>query len=242
MGTSVYFNNFQSSQEQILIENLIIESIRIYGHDVYYLPRTIKNKDEIYGTDTVSEYNNSYFLDFYIRSYDSYQGDGTFLSKFNLEIRDQITFTVAVRTFDDEVGMYESIERPREGDLIYSTMMKRLFVIKYVDFRPVFYQLGALQMYDIICEVFEYSSERFNTGIEEIDEIEQKFTTSMDYFGIKTQDGYYLSDQNGYDIIRGEYDLDTQSQDTFADNDEIETEADSIIDWSQKDPFSEGKV
>lgn len=244
MSTSVFFNNFTNSQEQVLIEDLIIESIKIYGHDMFYCPRTLKNKDDIYGTDDISEYNHAYFVEMYIKSFSSYEGDGTFLSKFNLEIRDQTTFTIAHRTFDNEVGSIHGITRPQEGDLIWSNMMKRLFVIKYVDNKPVFYQMGALQMYDLTCEVFEYSSEILNTGIDEIDAIERKYSTNMSSFGILTQDGYTISDQDGFDIVQGQYDFDAQMQDVFADNDEIQTEQnlDSLIDWTDIDPFSEQQV
>ena len=101
MATNVYFNNFTNSQEQILIEDLVLESIKMYGHDVFYCPRTLIAKDDIYEEDTISEYNMSYQIDMYIRSYESYEGDGQFLSKFGLEIRDQVTFTVSVRNFMD---------------------------------------------------------------------------------------------------------------------------------------------
>jgi hypothetical protein len=165
LTTNFYFNNFNSSQEQILIEDLVIESIKIYGHDMYYCPRTLVAKDDIYGEDTLSEYNISYSIDMYIRSYDSYEGDGTFLSKFNLEIRDQMTLTVSIRNFMNEIGNLEGIVRPREGDLIYIPMVDRIMIIKYVNKTPIFYQMGSIQMYDLVCEVFEYSSERLNTGI-----------------------------------------------------------------------------
>lgn len=241
MTTNFYFNNFQNSQEQILIEDLIIESIKIYGYDVYYCPRTLKNKDEIYGEDTVSEYNFAAPVEMYIKSYDAYEGDGTFLSKFNLEIRDQVTFSIARRTFHEEIGFLEGgLDRPQEGDLIYSPLMNRLFVIKYVSNTPIFYQMGSLQLWDVVCESFEYSSERLNTGIPEIDEIERKYSLDMSIYGLLTQDGFIITDQDGYDIVQGQYSLDVQSIDAYADNDEIELEGDSILDWTRIDPFSEG--
>lgn len=227
--------------EQGLIEDLIIESIRIYGHDVYYCPRKLIAKDDIYGEDTLSEYNLALPVEMYIKSYDSYEGDGTFLSKFNLEIRDQITFSIARRTFHNEVGIEgEGYDRPREGDLIWSPMVNRLFVIKYVNNSPIFYQMGALQIWDLVCEVFEYSSEKLNTGISEIDAIERKFSINMSTYGLLTSDGYYITDSDGYDIVQGQYSLDVQSIDVYADNDEIELEGDEILDWSKIDPFSEG--
>ena len=130
MATSVFFNNFQSSQEQLLIENLIIESIKIYGHDTYYIPRIVRNKDQLYGNDPVSEYKNSYFVDMYIKDVNGFQGEGDFLSKFNLQIRDQVTLTIARRTFFDEVGSVENMVRPLEGDLIFFPLNRKVFVVE----------------------------------------------------------------------------------------------------------------
>ena len=242
MSTSVFFNNFQNSHEQILIEDLVMESIKIYGHDVYYCPRTLVAKDDIYGEDTLSEYKTAYYVDMYIRSYDSYEGDGTFLSKFNLEIRDQITFTVSVRNFMNEVGQLEMIDRPQEGDLVYFPMTDRLLVIKYVNKTPVFYQMGSIQMYDLVCEVYEYSSERLNTGIAAIDNIEKKHSLDMSIFGFLTQDDFFITDTDGYIIVQADYNFETQAGDAFEDNTEFQLEGEEILDWTQIDPFSEAQV
>lgn len=242
MTTNFFFNNFQNSQEQILIENLVMESIRIYGHDVYYCPRTLIAKDDIYGEDALSEYNASYYIDMYIRSYDSYEGDGTFLSKFNLEIRDQMTLTISVRNFMIEIGSIEAINRPQEGDLIYIPMINRILIIKYVNQTPVFYQMGAIQMYDLVCEIFEYSSEKLNTGIVEIDSIQQNNSIAMETYGLLTTDGFAITDQDGYQIIQSDYDFETQVGDSYEDNTEVQLEGEAILDWSQIDPFSESRV
>ena len=204
MARNPYFNNFNHAGEQGLIESLIIEAIAIYGHDIYYIPRTLINKDDIYGEDTVSEYRNHYDIPMYIRSYDSYQGDGTFLSKFNLEIRDQMVFSIAQRTFADDIAAPEGIERPQEGDLIYSKMLKRLFVIQYVDNKPLFYQMGALQLYDLTCEVFEYSNEKLRTGIDEIDNLETKYSFDLEEQGILTNDNYEIVDNQGFGLVLGQ--------------------------------------
>lgn len=242
MGTNFYFNNFNNSQEQILIEDLVMESIKIYGHDMYYCPRTLIAKDDVYGEDALSEYNVSYSVDMYIRSYDSYEGDGTFLSKFNLEIRDQMTLTVSVRNFMNEIGSLEGITRPREGDLIYIPMVDRILVVKYVNKTPIFYQMGSIQMYDLVCEIFEYSSERLSTGIAAIDSIEQKNSIAMETYGLVTTDGFVITDQDGYQIIQSGYDFETQVGDSYEDNTEVQLEGEEILDWSQIDPFSEGRV
>lgn len=242
MTTNFYFNNFQNSQEQLLIEDLVLESIKIYGHDMWYCPRTLVAKDDIYGEDTISEYNSAYLIDLYIKNVDSYEGDGTFLSKFNLEIRDQMTLTVSFRNFMNEVGSIAIIDRPREGDLIYIPMLDRLFIIKYVSKNAVFYQMGSIQMYDLVCEMFEYSSERLNTGIEAIDSIEKDLSLDASDYSLLTQDGFIITDQDGYQIIQGGYDFEQQAGDAFEDNTEFQLEGESILDWTQIDPFSEGNV
>ncbi len=242
MSTNFYFNNFNSSQEQLLIEDLVLESIKIYGHDMFYCPRTLVAKDDILGEDSLSEYNSAYEIDLYIKSYDSYEGDGTFLSKFNLEIRDQVTLTVSVRNFMNEIGSIATLERPREGDLIYIPMLDRLLAIKYVSKNAVWYQMGAIQMYDLVCEMFEYSSERLRTGIDAIDSIEKQRSLDMSIWGIVTSDDYFITDSDGYQIIQGNYNFETQATDAYEDNTEFQLEGEAILDWSQVDPFSEGNV
>ena len=242
MTTNFYFNNFENSQEQLLIEDLVLESIRIYGHDMYYCPRTVVAKDDIYGEDTISEYNSAYFIDIYIKNVDSYEGDGTFLSKFNLEIRDQMTLTVSFRNFMNEVGKLEMIDRPQEGDLIYIPMLDRLFIVKYVSKNAVFYQMGAVQMYDLVCEMFEYSSERLNTGIAAIDSIETTLSLDASEYALLTTDGFIITGQDGYQIVQSGYNFEEQARDPYEDNTEFELEGDNILDWTQVDPFSEGNA
>ena len=138
-----------------MIEDLVMESIKVYGHDMYYCPRALVAKDDIYGEDTLSEYNIAYYIDMYIKNVDSYEGDGNFLSKFNLEIRDQMTLTISVRNFQNEITLLQNeIQRPREGDVVYIPMLDRLLTIKYVNKNAVFYQMGSIQMYDLVCEMF----------------------------------------------------------------------------------------
>ena len=242
MSTNFYFNNFQNSQEQVLIEDLVLESIKIYGHDMFYCPRTLVAKDDIYGEDSLSEYNEAYSIDLYIKSYDSYEGDGSFLSKFNLEIRDQMTLTVSVRNFMNEIGDIAMIARPQEGDLIYIPMVDRIMIVKYVNKNAVFYQMGSIQMYDLTCEIFEYSSESLNTGIAAIDSIEQDRSLDMGIWGILTNDNYTITDNDGYALVQSNYNFETQATDAFEDNTEFQLEGESILDWSQVDPFSEGNV
>jgi hypothetical protein len=210
----------------------------MYGHDLYYLPRTRIEDDLIYGEDTYSEFNSQYFVEMYIKNVEGFAGQGDFLSKFNLEIRDQVTFTVARRTFNEEVGAYTSFVRPREGDLIYFPLNNKIFEIKFVEHEAIFYQLGALQTFDLTCELFEYSNEIFNTGISQIDEKQKDLTFNLSDFAIKTEAGLAIADEDMNDLVLESFSLDTQ--DPISDNTELETEGDSILDFSEIDPFSEG--
>ena len=217
MATSVYFNNFEASMEQYLIEDLVIESIKIHGHDIYYITRTAGAVDDVLNEDDLSEYKRADFIDMYIKNFDGFEGEGDFLSKFGLEIRDEMTLTIARRTFELDVATYTGNDRPLEGDLIYFPLNKKMFEVKFVEHEPVFYQMGALQMYDLRCEMFEYSQETFSTGVSEIDTLFAGFETTSN---------------TSIEFI--------ETQDSFADNSTIETAADSIIDFSEADPFSEG--
>lgn len=243
MSTNVFFNNFQSSQEQLLIENLIIESIQIYGHDLYYLPRTRIAMDNLYKEDTLSEFNDAYFVDMFIKSVDGFDGDGDFITKFGLEIRDRVTFCIARRTFANDIGSPAALMRPQEGDLIYFPLNKKVFEIKFVEHEAIFYQLGALQMFELTCELFEYSSEKFSTGIPDIDNLYTgaivdtvTYSEALSNFALQTEDSnpYNLLSEDGYLLVEEEY------EDALGDNQMIEQEADGFIDFSEMDPFSEG--
>lgn len=190
MATNFYFNNYQNSQEQLLLESLIIESIKIYGEDMYYVPRTLNNKNEVYGEDDISSYDSATLVEFYIKNVDGFGGDGNFMSKFGLEIRDQVTFVIAKRVFEEEIGFAANYVRPREGDLIYFPLNRKLFQIKYVDNKPIYYPMGALQTYELTCELFEYSGEQFNTGVADIDDIQDKLSLDIFDYGINTEDNF----------------------------------------------------
>jgi hypothetical protein len=216
MATNFYFNNFTNSGEQNLIEDLIIESIRIYGHDLWYIPRTLVAKDELLNEDDLSTFNSAYMVEMYIKNVEGFEGDGDFLSKFGLQIRDSITFTIAVRKFNSEVGLYNEEVRPNEGDLIYFPLNRKIFEVQHVEHEAIFYQMGSLQTYDLRCELFEYSQERFNTGVLEIDTL-----------------------FNRYILTTNSAIANVESVDLLADNFTIETIADSIIDFTEANPFGE---
>lgn len=232
--------------EQQLIEDLVAESIKIFGLDVYYIPRSVVSRDDIFQEDDMSEYNSAFLIEMYVKDIDGFGGDGDFLSKFNIEIRDTITFSVARRTFYDEVSVSNPtlLERPQEGDLIYFPLNKKAFKITFVEHESIFYQLGSLQLWDLKCELFEYSNERLNTGIEEIDRIEWEVSISADPLAILTNTREFLVDENGSSILQAAYTDGTTDPgtdwDPLAQNEELEAIADGIIDFSQIDPFAEG--
>lgn len=217
MATNFYFNNFTASQEQDLIEDLIIESIRMYGHDIWYIPRTLVAKDDLLNEDDLSGFNTAYMVEMYIKNVEGFEGEGDFLSKFGLQIRDSITFTASQRVFTTEIGGPESSVRPNEGDLIYLPLNNKMFEITFVEHEAIFYQLGQLQTYDLRCELFEYSQESFTTGVDAIDTLFSNYVTTSN---------------NAIANV--------EAFDTMADNFTIETVADGIIDFSDVDPFSEG--
>ena len=203
-GTSTYFHNFNASGEQRLLEDLIIESIKIYGQDMLYIPRVINSFDPLYTEDDQSEYDHAIPIELYIKSVDGFEGDGQFLSKFGLEIRDQVTLTVARRIFNEEIKSITDQEHPNEGDIIYFPLNKKLFQIKYVNYKPFFYQLGTLPTYDLVCEIFQYSSQKFNTGVADIDHIQTDFSLNVFDYGMLSEDGTtYITDEDG-DIITSE--------------------------------------
>jgi hypothetical protein len=217
MATNAYFNNYDYSNEQTLIDDLVIESIQIYGIDTYYLTRSLQAVDNILNEDDLSIFNTSYEMEMYVKSVDGFQGEGDFLSRFGLQIRDQVTFTVAMRTFEKNVtNIIPTILRPKEGELIYFPMVNKFFKITHVEHESVFYQSGALQVFDLQCELFEYSNERFQTGVSDIDTFFDNYKTTAvtSLTALKTKD-------------------------PIANNIDFEDAGDDIIDFTEIDPFSE---
>lgn len=175
MATNHYFSQKVRS-EQDLYEDIIIESLKIYGQDVYYLPRDIVNEDRILGDDVPSKFNSSYKIEMYIENVEGFDGEGDLFTKFGVEIRDQATFIVSRKRWANSVARYDnelSSIRPLEGDLIYLPLSNKLFQIMQVEHEQPFYQLSNLPTYKLRTELFEYNDEDLDTGIDEIDVIER---------------------------------------------------------------------
>ena len=178
MPTNVYFNHAVQS-EQNLHEDLVVESLRFYGHECYYLPRTIVDEDELFGEDTSSKYGDAYQVEMYIENTEGFDGEGDLLSKFGVEVRDQATFVLSRRTWDRFVSLDGNLAvttRPNEGDLIYFPLGNQVFEIRFVEHENPFYQLGKLNVFKLQCETFEYSHEEIDVGIAELDNIEDQFS------------------------------------------------------------------
>lgn len=190
---NVYFT-FGTQLEQNLIEDLIIESIKIYGNKMYYIPRTLISKDEILGEDRLSKFNSSYPIEMYFENIDSFGGQGFMLQKFGLMVEQSATLVVAKKRWNKLIGKFGGTilpERPSEGDLIYFPLSKGLFEIKFVSHQDPFYQLGKLYVYKLQVELFQYASEKIETGIPEIDVFESLKTFSTNpvdslYGGVKS--------------------------------------------------------
>ena len=331
MAKNYYFENFENSMEQSLIEDLVIESIKIFGVDCYYITKTKKTKkpvlavganaactiengsvvtnddgelpallnngigylavptvtfeeppaggtraegvatvirgivtkidvtnagsgytsaptitiqdtddtnvgqlefvdggyDSLLNEDDLPGYDSASEVEMYIKNVDGFEGEGDFLSKFGLQIRDSMTLTVAMRTWESEVGanIEDGRTRPFEGDLIYFPLNNKIFKIMHVEHEAIFYQMGSLQTYDLKCELFEYSNEQFNTGVKEIDELYDAYKTVV------------TGATSGVDTAVAN----VESVDTLADNFTIEQVGDNILDFSEGNPFGEGE-
>ena len=207
---------------------------------MYYVPRVIGNLDKLYTADDQSRYEQAFMVELYIKSVDGFSGDGNFMSKFGLEIRDQVIFSIAQTVFNREIGAYTAQIRPNEGDVIYFPLNNKAFQIKYVNKFEMFYQLGALQTWELTCKLFEYSNEIFNTGIPEIDRIQQLESTNVLDHSLKDESGNYITDEAGNYIELENFNL--ESILGTGENDEIQKESDTFVDFSNMDPFSEGHV
>lgn len=185
MPTNLYFSPAVRT-EQFLYEDLIIEGLRMYGQETYYIPRTAITTDEILNEE-YSRFSASYMVEMYVANTEGFEGEGNLLSKFGLEIRDQATFILARRRFDQLVSIDTNklaYERPREGDLIYLPLSKTLFEIKFVEHEKPFYRLSDLPIYELQCELYEYSGEKFETGVRQLDQFE-RINASKNVFSIE---------------------------------------------------------
>lgn len=176
MATSQYFNNYNAIHEQRLVEDIVVESIKIMGHDAYYLPNdNDAARDILYGEDPVKKFQSAFPIEFYLTSALEYSGERDFFSKFGLEIKNNVNIIISKRSFSQRVPQ-NTFTRPREGDLVYVPMLNgqgELYEIKFTNQNKDFFALGRKIpfFYELELEKFKYSHEVLDTGIQDIDNI-----------------------------------------------------------------------
>ena len=251
MPTNVYFDTGTTS-EQRLYEDLIIEQLKIYGQDVYYLPRKIANKDTIFGEDPASSFDDSYIIEMYVDNVDGYMGEQEIIKKFGLELRDDIVFTLSKLRWETLIKNNSELtaDRPQEGDLVYFPTTNAFFEIQFVEHEQPFYQQSALPVYKLSCTRFEYSSERLDTGISTIDSVETSLSTdTMQFqFSLENETGSFVLESSigAIDYLINE-DFTMADQATNDQGQIFETQAgtntsstaDDILDFSERNPFGE---
>ena len=181
MATNSYFTQ-GTTGEQDLVGSLVTEQIKMFGKDVYYIPRTLVNRDSVFEEDSLSAFNGAYLIEAYIEDATGFRGDGDMFTKFGVRISDQVTFIISRERFtaavDDNAQLIVE-GRPNEGDLIHLPMANKTFEIQFVEHEVPFYQLGKVHVWGLRCELFEYSDEDFNTGVAEIDAVEVNFANAV---------------------------------------------------------------
>ena len=262
MPVNHYFqggNGIGSDAEKRLYENLIIEGLKIYGQDVYYLPRTLVNRDLILGEDVASKFNAAYLAEMYMETTEGFAGQQEIINKFGLEIREDTTFMVSKRRWLDLVddpGTLIVSGRPNEGDIIYMPLMNSFFEIQFVEDQEPFFQLGNLPVYKLRCTRWEYSSEKLNTGRPAIDVAEDRLSIDQlqsqlvqeDGTGILLEDSDLVLKNYNYVMLESfqPINLATQTRD-YADYATYESDAgfgtastdDDILDFTERNPFGE---
>ena len=269
MARNRHFNQYTPvKQEQNLVEDLVIESIKIYGVDGYYLPRTHVNLDKIYGEDASVLFDDALEMELYVKSFDGFAGQEDFLAKFGLQIDESVTFVISQKRFTQSLKTsiiteysynmlteegdellsnrnteseydYETIFRPREGDMIWIPMFSSLYEIKFTQNIENFFQLGKLYTYELRCDRIEYSSERINTEITEIDAIEDQYSLSTANNEKLLDEDTFLFLHEDDTFIVNEADV-VVAAEISADNEEIGQKIidDDILDFSEQNPFS----
>lgn len=223
------------------MEDIIIECLKMYGFDVMYLPRQAQNEDKILGEDPLNSYNYTYPLEMYMENIDGFGGEGDLMSKFGVEFRDTATFIVSRRRWDEIVaksGTAVLTTRPAEGDIIYFPLTKAFFEIKQVDSTEPFFQVGKLYVYKLRCELYQFSSERFATGISEIDSNIADSSIDINEFNVLLENGdrFLLEYYAPSSLILQSYDIDTIVPNTI--NDDFTSEI-SVLDFSESNPFGD---
>jgi hypothetical protein len=249
MATNAFFNNQTYIPEQTLLDDLCREMIQIYGMDVWYIIRNTQQGQEIdplFEEAPNSTFTNAIPIEMYLNSYQGFGGPGDLVSKFGLDVPDELTLSVHRRRFAEDIGMPFNLIRPQEGDLVYFPLTNGVFEIRFVEHEATFYQTGALQTFELNLEKFEYNSEVFATGVQFIDILQQNYSMDTANFFVFTENGFNIDTENGYDLELEDFVPD--EIDPLAQNDFFENNANTFVDntetspfsgWDQSDPFGD---
>jgi hypothetical protein len=231
MATNPYFKNQGYKPTQNLFEDLSEESIKINGIDVVYIVKTTDKVDQLFGDNQHGKLKNSFSIEMYLKNARAFEGERDIVNKFGMEIKDNVSLVVSKKRFREESfklpeigGRIYPMNRPIEGDLIYlplSPTSDNLYEIKFVENEDEMYRQGDYYTFRIDCELYKYSMEDITTGFSKIDDIKSELVQEVD------EDGDGITD----------YIVDKKK---INDNTQIQTEGDDIIDFTEKDPFSEG--
>ena len=270
MAVNHYFQGGKgigNQAEKRLHEDLIIEGLKIYGQDIYYLPRTLVNRDLVLGEDTSSRFDDSYLLEMYFETTEGFAGENEIINKFGLEIRDDTTLVLSKRRFEEHVASKATLTasgRPNEVDIVYVPLLKAFFGIQFVEDQESFYQLGNLPVYKLKVTRWEYANEEINTGINTLDAVEDKYSLNEYAYRFQLEYGQEVLTGRGSIALEDYHDYSTgqpaflmnedytgaetvQTQSPYASNLDLNTEAgydtvgtaDDILDFTERNPFGE---
>ena len=214
-----------------------MDAYSMYGIDTIYIPRNLGNYDPLYVADDQSTYTTPIPIDVYLQSVDGFGGNQNIFTKFGLEIRDQITVSMAMRTFENEIQPTTKQPRPMEGDLIYFDLNKKCFQIKFVNNKEIFYQLGKLPTFQLTCELFEYSDETFDTGIDEIDDIQKTLSLNTLDNSVEDENAGVLTTEDGTPILVDKFNIGAVAPVTI--NNMLEDEKKTVISWDENNPWGD---
>lgn len=243
MAINTYFqagNNIGTTNEQRLVQDLIIESIKIHGFEVFYMPRTSVKPDHILGEDTLSLFTQKYPIEAYLSNVQGWSGDSELMSKFGIQVTDQATFVISKMRWEESIGLQtddlQLPSRPAEGDLLYFPLTKAFFEIKFVQHLDPFFQLSKFYVYALQCELYQYSSENVNTGDPDVDTRATEKSQDIYHYQVLNSTGGGVLTQSGGMLIRATV---TETEDSFDDTTPFETEALPVIDFTVTNPFGE---
>tara|TARA_A100001388_G_scaffold277232_1_gene267467 strand:+ start:700 stop:1566 length:867 start_codon:yes stop_codon:yes gene_type:complete len=224
---NTYFSHGTHAEKR-LYEDLIIEQLKVFGNDVYYMPREEISRDDILG-NTTDKFTDAYSIEMYVEDVNGFAGQGDLVGKFGIEVRDELTFVVSRRQFEilvDNTSNTLSINRPREGDIIWMPLFKKFWQIDFVEDEDPMYQINDLPIFKLKCSMWEYSSESVETGVEDIDDRLDTVTLDVLENQISLESGTTSSGSLLSENITGDVQvLLSEAGDTIVD----ETDSDNII-------------